>query len=72
MPIEASVLPRAARHDMTIRGELHWEFETAHFSQVSRKNWEFIDTLGTNEPDVGYKKSKKISAAQRIHSCRPI
>jgi hypothetical protein len=50
---------REQRHDFTIRREILWESETATDEEVNRKEVEFINSYGSNDPAVGYNRWPK-------------
>jgi hypothetical protein len=47
------------RRDMTIRREIIWESEAASDAEVRRKESEYINALGSNNPAIGYNKWPK-------------
>jgi hypothetical protein len=47
------------RKDFTIRKEILWESEDASDSEVSAKEIEFIRSLKSNNPDIGYNRWPK-------------
>lgn len=49
------------RGDLTIRKEILWESETASDSEVNRKEVEWIITLHSNDPAIGYNRWPKLS-----------
>jgi hypothetical protein len=51
---------REQRRDFTIRKEILWESESASDSEVTRKELEFIQKLGANDPAVGYNRHPKL------------
>jgi hypothetical protein len=51
---------REQRRDFTIRKEILWESESASDSEVTRKELEFIQKLGANDPSVGYNRHPKL------------
>ena len=50
---------REERRDFTIRKEILWESETASDSEVSYKEIEYIISLRSNDPAVGYNRWPK-------------
>jgi hypothetical protein len=52
---------REQRRDFTIRKEILWESETAPDQEVNRKELEFIRSLRSNDPAVGYNQWPKLS-----------
>jgi hypothetical protein len=50
---------REQRRDFTIRREILWESETASWSVVTTKEVEFILTLRSNDPAIGYNRWPK-------------
>ena len=57
--IIAGEFTREQRRDFTIRREILWESETASDSEVSIKEKEFIETLKSNDPAIGYNRWPK-------------
>jgi hypothetical protein len=52
--IVAQDFPREQWRNFTIRKEILWESETANDSEVNAKEVEFINSLKSNDPNVGY------------------
>jgi hypothetical protein len=52
---------REQRRDFTIRKEILWESETASDQEVNRKEIEFIRSLGSNDPALGYNRWPRLS-----------
>ena len=52
----ASDFTREQRRDFTIRKEILWESETATLGDVTRKEIEYITSLRSNDPAVGYNR----------------
>lgn len=52
---------RDQRQDFSIRREILWESESANRSEVSAKEVEFIKTLRSNDPAIGYNQWPKIT-----------
>jgi hypothetical protein len=50
---------REQRRDFTIRKEIIWESENAIDAEVNQKEIEFIRTLRSNEPHIGYNQWPK-------------
>lgn len=50
---------REQRRDFTIRKEIIWESENATKSEVIKKEMEFIKSLKSNDPNVGYNQFPK-------------
>jgi hypothetical protein len=50
---------REQRRDFPIRKEILWELEIASGSEVSRVEIDFIHSLRSNDPAVGYNKWPK-------------
>jgi hypothetical protein len=50
---------REQRRDFTIRKEILWEAESASQSDVTQKELEFIQKLGSNDPAIGYNQWPK-------------
>jgi hypothetical protein len=55
----AADFTRAQRRDFTVRREILWESETATVSEVCLKENEYIRTLRSNDPAIGYNRSTK-------------
>ena len=47
------------RRDFTIRKQILWESDNATDNEVNRKEVEFITSLRSNEPSVGYNRWPK-------------
>ena len=58
--VEADFAPEQQR-DFTIRKEILWESQTALPSEVSAKEVEFIRSLRSNDPAIGYNRWPKKS-----------
>ena len=56
--IEKDFTPEAQR-DFKIRKEILWESETASDADVNRKEVEYIRTLRSNDPEIGYNRWPK-------------
>jgi hypothetical protein len=52
----AADFTRAQRRDFTVRKEILWESETASDQEVSLKEVEFIRSLRSNDPAIGYNR----------------
>jgi hypothetical protein len=52
---------REERRDFTIRKEILWESDDASRSEVTLCEIEFIRSLRSNDPAVGYNKCPKLS-----------
>jgi hypothetical protein len=52
---------REQRRDFTIRREILWESETASDHEVNRKEVDFIRSLRSNHPALGYNQWPKLS-----------
>lgn len=50
---------RDQQRDFTIRKEILWESETASDSEVNKKEIDFIVSLRSNNPSVGYNRWPK-------------
>ena len=50
---------REQRHRFTVTREILWESETATQSEVNLKEVEFINSLKSNDPSVGYNQWPK-------------
>jgi len=50
---------REQRQDFTIRKEIIWESENATKSEVIKKEMEFIKSLKSNDPNIGYNQFPK-------------
>jgi hypothetical protein len=50
---------REQRQDFTIRKEVIWESENATKSEVIKKEMEFIKSLKSNDPNIGYNQFPK-------------
>jgi hypothetical protein len=57
----ASDFTREQRRDFTIRKEILWESDTASDSEVNLKEAEFIRTMKSNDPAIGYNRWPKFS-----------
>ena len=55
----AADFPPEARRDFTARKEILWESETASDAEVRAKEAEFITSLRSNDPAVGYNRWPK-------------
>ena len=59
---------RVQQRDFTIRKEILWESDSATDTEVNAKEVEFITSLRSNDPTVGYnqwpKPSRKLSAGE--------
>jgi hypothetical protein len=49
---------REQRHRFTITREILWESDTATQAEVTQKEIEFISSLKSNDPAVGYNRPK--------------
>lgn len=52
----AADFTREQRRDFTIRKEILWESQTASDSEVSLKEAEYIQTMKSNDPAIGYNR----------------
>jgi hypothetical protein len=52
---------REQRRDFTIRKEILWESETASNQEVTLKEVEYILSLNSNNPTVGYNQRPKFN-----------
>ncbi len=52
----AADFTREQRRDFTIRKEILWESETATAAEVTAKEFEFIRSLRSNDPAIGYNR----------------
>lgn len=50
---------REERRDFTVRKEILWESDSASPSELSRKEVEFILSLRSNDPSIGYNQWPK-------------
>ncbi len=50
---------REQRRDFTIRKEIVWESENATDMEINQKEIEFIRTLKSNDPNIGYNQWPK-------------
>ena len=57
--IIAKDFTRKERADFIIRKEIIWESDTASDSEVTKKEIEFIQKLGSNDPAIGYNQWPK-------------
>jgi hypothetical protein len=57
--VVAADFSREQRRDFTIRREILWESETATLSEVNLKEVEFIRSLHSNDPAIGYNRWPK-------------
>lgn len=57
--IAADFPTREQRRDFTVRREILWESDTATNEELSRKEFEFIVQLRSNDPAVGYNRWPK-------------
>jgi hypothetical protein len=55
----AADFTREQRRDFTIRREILWESETATDSEVNLKEVEYIRSLRSNDPTIGYNQWPK-------------
>ena len=55
---------REQRRNFTIKKEILWESETASDKEVNLKEVEFIRSLGSNDPAVGYNQWPKFSGRE--------
>ena len=55
---------REQRRDFTIRKEILWESATASNTELSQKEIEFILTLRSNDPSIGYNQWPKNKVAE--------
>ena len=55
---------RAERRDFTIRKEILWESDSATDSEVSRVEVQFIRSLRSNDPEVGYNRWPPFAASR--------
>lgn len=60
---------REQRRDFSIRKEILWESLVATDSELSQKEVEFILTLSSNDPLVGYNKWPKFKASASQLTC---
>ena len=54
---------REQRQDFTIRKEIIWESEAATSAEVTAKEIEFILTLKSNDPAIGYNRWPQVKRA---------
>jgi hypothetical protein len=47
------------RRDFTARKQILWESETATNAEVNQKEREFIESLRSNDPEIGYNRWPK-------------
>jgi hypothetical protein len=52
---------REQRRDFTIRKEILWESETASNQEVTLKEVEYILSLNSNDPTIGYNQRPKFN-----------
>ena len=52
----AADFTREQRRDFTIRKEILWESQTASDSEVRLKEAEYIQTMKSNDPAIGYNR----------------
>jgi hypothetical protein len=57
--------PSEARRDFTARKEILWESETASDAEVRAKEAEFITSLKSNDPAIGYNRWPKFIGAKQ-------
>jgi hypothetical protein len=57
--IIAKDFTREERRDFIIRKEILWESETASDSEVTQKEIEYINSLRSNDPIIGYNQWPK-------------
>ena len=58
----AADFTREQRRDFTVRREILWESETATDQETNAKEVEFIRSIGSNNPAIGYNKWPKFKA----------
>ncbi|THI82967.1 MAG: GIY-YIG nuclease family protein [Nitrospira sp. CG24A] len=51
---------RENRRDFTVKREILWESESATDAEVNAKEVEFIITLRSNDPEIGYNQRPKV------------
>jgi hypothetical protein len=61
--IQSDFTPEQCR-DWTVRKEILWESETATDQEVNAKEFEFIRSLRSNDPAVGYNRRPKFRAQE--------
>ena len=67
----AADFSREQRRDFTIRRETIWESETATLNEVNAKEVEFIRSLRSNDPAVGYQSLAEVQDFKlRYHRAR--
>jgi hypothetical protein len=52
---------REQRRNFVIRKEIIWESEIATKNEVIRKEYEFIKLFKSNDPQIGYNQTPKLS-----------
>ena len=65
--IAADFAPEA-RRDLTARKEILWESETASDSDVNMKEREFILSLRSNDPAIGYNRWPKFTGVKQANN----
>ena len=63
----AADFPPEARRDFTARKEILWESETAFDAEVRAKEAEFITSLKSNDPAIGYDRWPKFIRPRKVH-----
>jgi hypothetical protein len=53
---------REQRRDFTIRREILWESETASNEEVTQREIDFVRTLRSNDPAIGYNQRPPFKA----------
>jgi len=53
------------QRDFTIRKEILWESDTASDEEVNRKEIEYIRSLRSNDPRIGYNRWPKLDTGNR-------
>mgnify|MGYP001393643891 CR=1 FL=1 len=67
----ATDFSREQRKDFTIRRQILWESETADDSEVSRREVDFIRSLQSNNPAIGYNQWPKFDPNRAQQSGPP-
>lgn len=62
---------REQRRDFTLRKEILWESETATDAEVKQKEIEYIRSLRSNDPAIGYNRWPKPQAPAHGRYCDP-
>lgn len=62
----AADFTREQRRDFTIRKEILWESDSATNAEVSAKEIEFIRSLRSNDPGIGYNRWPKYVSGSKL------